>query len=84
MTCSHLGEPRAGLDCVQIGGSNGKGSAARMLDSVFGRAGVDVGLFTSPRLNGFRQQIRVNGRKVPRGRITRYVEEIGPRIDPLW
>lgn len=80
---SHFGNPQADIDCVQIAGSNGKGSTARMLESVFRTAGLDVGLFTSPKLNDFREQIRVNGRKVPKERIVRYVERIDPCIERL-
>lgn len=80
---SHLGNPEDGMDCVQIGGSNGKGSTARMLESTLRTAGLDVGLFTSPSLNDFREQIRVNGRKIPKHRVTDYVEIIDPCIEQL-
>ena len=75
---SHLGNPQDDVDFVQIAGSNGKGSTARMLESVLRTAGLDVGLFTSPSLNDFREQIRVNGRNVSKDRIAEYVERIDP------
>ncbi len=80
---SHLGDPHLDVDCVQIAGSNGKGSTARMLDGVLRNAGVSVGLFTSPGLNDFREQVRVDGRKIPKSRLSRYAEEIAPCIDRL-
>ncbi|QIO24658.1 dihydropteroate synthase [Haloarcula sp. JP-L23] len=80
---SHLGTPEASVDCVQIAGSNGKGSTARMLESVLRTAGLDVGLFTSPALNDFREQVTVNGRKVPKARVTEFVERIDPCIERL-
>jgi dihydropteroate synthase len=80
---SHLGDPQEGVDFVQIAGSNGKGSTARMLESVLGTAGLDVGLFTSPGLNGFREQIRVGGRKIPKDRVGEFVERIDPCLDRL-
>ncbi|WP_135305612.1 dihydropteroate synthase [Haloarcula amylovorans] len=80
---SHLGTPQVSVDCVQIAGSNGKGSTARMLESVLRTAGLDVGLFTSPALNDFREQVRVNGRKVPKTRVTEFVERIDPCIERL-
>lgn len=80
---SHLEEPQEGIDCVQIAGSNGKGSTARMLENVLRHAGLDVGLFTSPKLNDVREQVRVNGRKVPKSRIAEYVERIDPCIERL-
>ena len=80
---SHLGDPHLDVDCVQIAGSNGKGSTARMLDGVLRNAGVSVGLFTSPGLNDFREQVRVDGRKIPKSLLSRYAEEIAPCIDRL-
>jgi len=80
---SHFGDPHLDVDCVQIAGSNGKGSTARMLDGVLRNGGVSVGLFTSPGLNDFREQLRVDGRKVPKSLLAQYAEEIGPCIDRL-
>jgi dihydropteroate synthase len=80
---SHLGDPHLDVDCVQIAGSNGKGSTARMLDGALRNAGVSVGLFTSPGLNDFREQLRVDGRKIPKSLLAQYVAEIGPCIDRL-
>jgi len=80
---SHLGDPDDSFDSVQIAGSNGKGSTARMTESVLRAAGLDVGLFTSPGLNGFREQITVNGGRVPKERVTEFVEQIEPCIDQL-
>ncbi|SFR65464.1 dihydropteroate synthase [Halogeometricum limi] len=80
---SHLGDPQESADCVQIAGSNGKGSTARMLDSVLRTAGLDVGLFTSPKLNDFREQIRVNGRKIPKEAVASSFEELVPCLETL-
>jgi dihydropteroate synthase len=80
---SHLGDPHLDVDCVQIAGSNGKGSTARMLDGVLRNAGVSVGLFTSPGLNDFREQLRVDGRKIPKSLLSQYAEELVPCIDRL-
>jgi len=80
---SHLGDPDDSFDSVQIAGSNGKGSTARMTESVLRAAGLDVGLFTSPGLNGFREQITVNGGRIPKERVTEFVEQIKPCIERL-
>ena len=80
---SHLGNPQAGVDCVQIAGSNGKGSTTRLLEQALRTTGLDVGVFTSPSLNGFRDQIRVNGTPVPKTRVTAFVERIDPCLNRL-
>jgi dihydropteroate synthase len=70
----------AGLTAVQVAGSNGKGSTARLLAGILEESGLDVGLYTSPDLNGLRERIRVNGRKIPRSRVVEFVETAWPFV----
>jgi dihydropteroate synthase len=79
----YLGDPQHSVDFVQVAGTNGKGSTARMLESVLRAADLDVGLFTSPKLNDVRGQVRVNGGRVPKRRVVEFVEEIEPCIERL-
>ncbi|WP_255197051.1 dihydropteroate synthase [Halorarius litoreus] len=71
-----LGAPDADLRCVQIAGSNGKGSTARMLERTLREAGLDVGLYTSPHLDDVRERVRVNGRKMPKSAVCAFVETV--------
>jgi len=71
-----LGEPQDGVPCVQITGSNGKGSTARMVESVLRTAGLDVGLYTSPHLDDIRERVRVNGRKLSEQALIEFVETV--------
>ncbi|SDQ99951.1 dihydropteroate synthase [Natronobacterium texcoconense] len=73
---AHLENPHEGVDFVQIAGSNGKGSTARMLERTLREAGLSVGLYTSPHLEDLRERIRVDGRKIPRSAVTEYVEAV--------
>jgi dihydropteroate synthase len=75
-----LDDPHEGPRCVQIAGSNGKGSTARMLERTLREAGLDVGLYTSPHLDDVRERIRVNGRKVPEADVVAFVETAKPYI----
>ena len=77
---AHLGDPHDALDCVQIAGSNGKGSTARMVERTLREAGLDVGLYTSPHLDDVRERIRVNGRKITEGSIVEFVEAVEPYV----
>ncbi|SEH12931.1 dihydropteroate synthase [Natronorubrum sediminis] len=70
----HLESPHEGVKFVQIAGSNGKGSTARMVEQSLRAAGYSVGLYTSPHLEDLRERIRVDGRKIPRGAVRDYVE----------
>ncbi|ELY62899.1 dihydropteroate synthase [Natrinema versiforme] len=80
---SALGNPHEGVDCVQIAGSNGKGSTAVMLERVLREADLDVGLYTSPDLNDFRERIRTNGQKVSKDFVRSFTEEIKPSLSRL-
>jgi len=71
-----VGNPHETLECVQIAGSNGKGSTARMLERSLREAGYSVGLYTSPHLEDVRERIRVDGRKISRAGVCEYVEAV--------
>ncbi|MBS3759960.1 dihydropteroate synthase [Halodesulfurarchaeum sp.] len=75
------GSPHKGPDFVQVAGSNGKGSTARMLDSILREAGLSVGLYTSPELDQFRERIQVNGRQIPKNVVTEFVTSHRESID---
>jgi dihydrofolate synthase/folylpolyglutamate synthase len=58
------GQPELRFPSIHIAGTNGKGSVANMLASVFQEAGFKTGLFTSPHLKDFRERIRINGEMI--------------------
>ncbi|MFD1512011.1 dihydropteroate synthase [Halomarina rubra] len=72
--CESLGDPQDDLVCVQVAGSNGKGSTARMVERTLREAGLDVGLFTSPHLSDLRERVRIDGRKVTKRAVREFVE----------
>jgi len=76
-----LDDPHQQYPCVQIAGSNGKGSTARMCERVCREAGLDIGLYTSPHLDDVRERIRVNGRPLTGAALTEFVEQARPHID---
>jgi len=77
---SFLDVPYGDLTAVQVAGSNGKGSTARVLDRVLAEAGLDVGLYTSPDLNDVRERVRVCGRKIPKHQVVEFVEAAWPFV----
>lgn len=74
--------PQRHLKCIHIAGSNGKGSVAAMLASIYGRAGYKVGLFTSPHLIDFRERFQINGRMISKGETLNLIKEIQEKTDP--
>ena len=66
-------EPHRHYRIIHIAGTNGKGSTAHLLASCLQQCGYRVGLFTSPHMIDFRERIRVNGRKVSRNYVMKWV-----------
>src|SRR5580658_2421912 len=56
--------PERRCPCVQIAGTNGKGSTAAMLESILRAAGLRTGLYTSPHLERINERIRINGENI--------------------
>jgi dihydropteroate synthase len=77
---SYLGDPHDGGTFVQITGSNGKGSTARMTESILREAGLDVGLYTSPHVDDVRERVRVNGRAIPEAAVTAFTAEVAEYV----
>lgn len=69
-----FGNPHKAYPTVHIAGTNGKGSTAHTLAAVLARAGLKVGLYTSPHIFDFRERIRVNGRKISQEAVVDFVE----------
>lgn len=73
--------PEARWPAVHIAGTNGKGSAAAMIDAVLRRAGYRTGLYTSPHLVDFTERIRIGGRTIPRETVVALVAELRAELD---
>jgi dihydrofolate synthase/folylpolyglutamate synthase len=58
--CNFMDCPQQGWPSVHVSGTNGKGSTAAFLSSIFQHSGYKVGLFTSPHLVDVRERIQVD------------------------
>ncbi|MEO5833092.1 MAG: folylpolyglutamate synthase/dihydrofolate synthase family protein [Nakamurella sp.] len=59
-----LGHPESAYPVVQVAGTNGKTSTARMIDALFVRIGMRTGRFTSPHLQSVTERISIDGAPV--------------------
>ena len=71
-----IGDPHKKCAYVHIAGTNGKGSVAAMLASVLTRSGYRTGLYTSPYLNRFNEQ--VDGLPIPDDELAEIAENKAP------
>lgn len=70
------GRPERRLRCVHIAGTNGKGSTARMIQSILTAAGYRTGLYSSPAVTGLRDTVTVDGQAIPEGEFAALVAEL--------
>ena len=78
-----LGNPERDFVAIHIAGSNGKGSTAAMCEAVLRRAGLHVGLYTSPHLSRFTERIRIRGEELREELVAGLVDEVlavGPEL----
>ncbi len=55
-----LGDPQHAYRCVQVTGTNGKGSISRMVSALLGGVDLRVGTYLSPHLQDLRERIQVD------------------------
>ncbi|RCU48510.1 dihydropteroate synthase [Haloplanus salinus] len=75
---AYLDDPHEGVAFVQVAGSNGKGSTARMTESILREAGYRTGLYTSPHFDDIRERVRVDGRKITESAVVEFVDRVRP------
>ena len=68
-----LGSPQLTYPTIHIGGTNGKTTTSRMVDSLLFEMGLRTGRFTSPHLESYRERIAINGEPIdPKALIFSY------------
>ena len=63
------GNPHLKLKVIHIGGTNGKGSTIAFLKNMLEKLGLRVGVFSSPYLIHYTDQISINGESIPEDRL---------------
>jgi len=59
-----LGSPQLTYPTIHIGGTNGKTTTSRMIDSLLFEMGLRTGRFTSPHLESYLERIAINGASI--------------------
>ncbi len=71
--CEELGRPQDDLVSVQVTGTNGKTSTARLIEALLRAEGVATGLYTSPELERYPERVEVRGAVVSDADFTKAV-----------
>ena len=81
--CKKLGNPQNKYKIIHVGGTNGKGSVCRFLQSILTLNGYKVGVYLSPHLQRFSERFLIDGDEIPEDDIVVLIEKIKPIIDEM-
>jgi dihydrofolate synthase/folylpolyglutamate synthase len=81
--CARFDHPEGAFESVHVGGTNGKGSACAMLESIARADGRRTGLFTSPHLCRVAERIRIDGEPIEDGLLAEVLERVFDRAPDL-
>lgn len=73
-----LGQPQRNYDVVQLTGTNGKTSTARMIETILRTLGLRTGRFTSPHLETMRERIVVDGEPLSEEAFVSAFNDVAP------
>lgn len=74
--CEFFGNPQEKIQCIHIGGTNGKGSTSNMLASVLQESGYKVGIYNSPHLIDFTERIKINGKNCDKEFVYHFIQKL--------
>lgn len=81
LLCDALGSPQLSYPTIHIGGTNGKTSTTRFIDSLLFAHGLRTGRFTSPHLEDFRERISINGELIAAAELIFNYNDIAAYFD---
>lgn len=70
-----MGNPQNKIKIIHIAGTNGKGTVAATIADILMDNGYKTGLFTSPWVVDYREQIQINNHFIPEKKLAFYIEE---------
>ena len=81
--CDALGHPERACPSILIGGTNGKGSVAAMVDGALRAQGYATGRYTSPHLHRLEERFTIDGREVETDRLEASAVRVRAVVDRL-
>ncbi|MCH5321610.1 MAG: hypothetical protein J1E36_07580 [Eubacterium sp.] len=70
-----MDNPQDKLKIIHIAGTNGKGTVSSSIACTLQSLGYNVGLFSSPWVIDYREQIQINGEFIPEETLAEYIEK---------
>ena len=76
-----LGNPQQSWPSIHIGGTNGKGSVAAMVERGLRAAGLRTGRYTSPHLDRIEERVAIDGKPIDRDTFERVTADVLDAVD---
>jgi dihydrofolate synthase/folylpolyglutamate synthase len=73
-----LGDPQRSYPVIQLTGTNGKTSTARMIETLIAAIGLRVGRFTSPHLESMTERISLDGEPISEEAFVTAFNDVAP------
>ena len=70
-----MGNPQNDIKMNHIAGTNGKGTVAKTINNALIASGYKVGLFSSPWIDDYREQIQINNEFISKKEFASYVDK---------
>ena len=78
-----LGNPERAWKSIHIGGTNGKGSVAAMVERGLRAAGLRTGRYTSPHLDRIEERVAIDGASIDRATFAAVTADVFEVVDRL-
>lgn len=78
-----LGSPQLTYPTIHVGGTNGKTTTSRMIDSLLFEMGLRTGRYTSPHLESFVERIAINGQPIDSQALIFSYNDIASYLDMM-
>lgn len=72
---NYFNNPQNSFKSIHVGGTNGKGTTSTSIANLCLSLNMKIGLFTSPHVYDFRERIQINGYKIKKSFVKKFILE---------
>lgn len=81
--CNSLGNPQNKYKIIHVGGTNGKGSVCKFINSILTSSGYKTGLYLSPHLQRFSERIVIDNKEISEEDVAALITKIKPITEQM-
>lgn len=81
--CEALGNPHDSYRVIQVTGTNGKTSVAKLIAAILSAHGVETGVYTSPHLESYTERIGIGNCEISGSEFSSFLNQIIPQVEAI-